>query len=49
MLLILQICPRLCQTIGDIYDFELSLVSKIWTLSVPRSERFTESVAQEKL
>ena len=26
----LQICPRPYQTIGDIYDFELSLVGKIW-------------------
>ena len=29
-LLILQICPRSSQTIGDIYDFEFSLVAKIW-------------------
>jgi len=29
-LLILQICPRSSQTIGDIYDFEFSLVGKIW-------------------
>ena len=27
---ILQICPRPSQTIGDIYDFEFSLVGKIW-------------------
>jgi len=27
---ILQICPRSSQTIGDIYDFEFSLVGKIW-------------------
>ena len=28
---IIQICPRLSQTIGDIYDFEFSLVStEIW-------------------
>ena len=27
---ILQICPRPSQTIGDIYDFEFSLVRKIW-------------------
>ena len=27
---ILQICPRPSQTIGDIYDFDFSLVSKIW-------------------
>ena len=26
---ILQICPRSSQTIGDIYDFEFSLVGKI--------------------
>ena len=26
----LQICPRPSQTIGDIYDFEFSLVGKIW-------------------
>ena len=26
---ILQICPRPSQTIGDIYDFEFSLVGKI--------------------
>jgi len=30
MLQILQIWPRLSQTIGDIYDFEFSLVDKIW-------------------
>ena len=27
---ILQISPRFSQTIGDIYDFEFSLVAKIW-------------------
>ena len=27
---ILQICPRPSQTIRDIYDFEFSLVGKIW-------------------
>ena len=27
---ILQICPHSSQTIGDIYDFEFSLVGKIW-------------------
>ena len=27
---IFQICPRPSQTIGDIYDFEFSLVGKIW-------------------
>ena len=27
---IIQICPRLSQTIGDIYDFEFSLFGKIW-------------------
>ena len=27
---ILQICPRSSQTIGDIYDFQFSLVGKIW-------------------
>ena len=27
---ILQICPHPSQTIGDIYDFEFSLVGKIW-------------------
>ena len=27
---ILQICPRSSQMIGDIYDFEFSLVGKIW-------------------
>ena len=27
---ILQICLRSSQTIGDIYDFEFSLVGKIW-------------------
>jgi len=27
---ILQICPRSSQTIGDTYDFEFSLVGKIW-------------------
>ena len=27
---ILQICPRPSQTIADIYDFEFSLVGKIW-------------------
>ena len=27
---ILQICPRSSRTIGDIYDFEFSLVGKIW-------------------
>ena len=27
---ILQISPRLSQTIGDIYDLEFSLVGKIW-------------------
>ena len=27
---ILQICPHPSQTIGDIYDFEFSLVDKIW-------------------
>ena len=27
---ILQICPRPSQMIGDIYDFEFSLVGKIW-------------------
>ena len=27
---ILQICTRSSQTIGDIYDFEFSLVGKIW-------------------
>ena len=27
---ILQICPRPSQAIEDIYDFELSLVGKIW-------------------
>ena len=30
MLPILQICPLPSQTIGDIYDFEFSLVGKIW-------------------
>jgi len=30
MLPILQICPRSSQTIGDIYDFEFSLLGKIW-------------------
>jgi len=25
-----QICPRSSQTVGDIYDFEFSLVGKIW-------------------
>ena len=29
-LLILQICLRPSQTIGDIYDFEFSVVGKIW-------------------
>ena len=29
-LLILQICPCSSQTIGDIYDFEFSLVGKLW-------------------
>ena len=29
---ILQICPRPSQTIGDIYDFEFSLVGKIWDI-----------------
>ena len=29
-LLILQICPHPSQTIGDIYDFQFSLVVKIW-------------------
>ena len=29
-LLIFQICPRSSQTIGNIYDFEFSLVRKIW-------------------
>ena len=29
-LLILQICPRPSQTIGDIYDVEFLLVVKIW-------------------
>ena len=29
-LLILQIFPRPSQTIGDIYDFQFSLVGKIW-------------------
>ena len=27
---IFQICPRSSQTIGNIYDFEFSLVRKIW-------------------
>ena len=27
---ILQICPCWFQTIGNIYDFELSIVGKIW-------------------
>ena len=27
---ILQICPRSSQTIWDTYDFEFSLVGKIW-------------------
>jgi len=27
---ILQICPRLQQRIGDIYDFEFSIVGKNW-------------------
>ena len=27
---ILKICPRPSQTIGDIYDFEFSLIGKIW-------------------
>ena len=27
---ILQICPHLSQTIGDIYYLEFSLVGKIW-------------------
>jgi len=27
---IFQICPRSSQTIGDTYDFEFSLVGKIW-------------------
>jgi len=27
---ILQICLRSSQTIGDVYDFEFSLVGKIW-------------------
>ena len=26
----LQICPRPSQTIGDIYNFEFSLVGKTW-------------------
>ena len=30
MLRILQICPCSSQTIADIYDFEFSLVGKIW-------------------
>ena len=30
MFLILQMCPQLSQTIADIYDFEFSLVGKIW-------------------
>ena len=30
MFLILQMCPQLSQTNGDIYDFEFSLVGKIW-------------------
>ena len=30
MLPILQICPRSSQTIGNIEDFEFSLVGKIW-------------------
>ena len=29
-LAILQICPHSSQTIGDIYNFEFSLVGKIW-------------------
>ena len=29
---ILQICPHPSQTIGDIYDFEFSLVGNIWTV-----------------
>jgi len=27
---ILQICPSLSQTIGEIYNFEFSFVGKIW-------------------
>ena len=27
---IFQICPRPSQTIGDVYDFEFSFISKIW-------------------
>ena len=27
---ILQSCPRSSQTIGDMYDYEFSLVGKIW-------------------
>ena len=27
---ILRICPRLSQMIGDIYDFEFSVIGKIW-------------------
>ena len=27
---ILQICPRPSQTIGDIYNFQFSLVGKLW-------------------
>ena len=30
ILQILQICPHPSQTIGDIYDFEFSLIGKIW-------------------
>ena len=37
----LQICPRSTQTIGDIHDFEFSLVGKIWdgreTVKSPRT------------
>ena len=41
MFLILQMCPQLSQTIADIYDFEFSLVGKIWDVWETENPRFS--------
>ena len=49
---ILQICPRPSQTIGDIYDFEFSLVGKIWdsreTVKSPIVWDFTQLMKRQE-
>ena len=41
---ILQICPRLYQTIRDMYGFEFSLIDKIWRVENQDSRETVKSL-----